>query len=100
MGGIRGSVEEIVFRGVKLTFDLTHRFQVIARVNDDLVNTFSAMPVVDAMSLIEEFANDYVTGSVDLVSTNRITTEHGYVLVLVLQHVDLSILVTFELDRV
>lgn len=57
MGSIRNGLEELAFRGIKLTFDLTHRFRILVRIDDDLVDTFEAMPVYDAMALIDDFVD-------------------------------------------
>jgi len=57
VGSIRNGLEELAFRGIKLTFDLTHRFRILVRIDDDLVDTFEAMPVYDAMALIDDFVD-------------------------------------------
>ena len=97
MPGIREGLEEIVFCGVKFAFDLKSRFRLIARVNDEYVDTFGPLPVTDAVRFIDEFVKPYIGNEVG--SVDRITTEQGYVLVLALVRGAKTTRVTFELIR-
>lgn len=98
MGSIRGVIQEIEFREVTFAFDLTSSYRVIVRDNDQRVEVFSSMPIADAMELIDRYVDNYMVSDVSINRVTRVTTEHGYPLIVVFELDCLTSLISFELD--
>jgi hypothetical protein len=98
MGNIRGDTKEITFREVKFAFDLTSTYRVIVRDDDQRVEVFSSMPIADAMERIDRYVDNYMVSDVSINRITRVTTEHGYLLIIVFELDCLTSLISFELD--
>lgn len=98
-GCTRTKLDEFVFQGITLAFELRSRFTVIARVDDTRVQEYPNLSAFEIQQLLERFIKPYLTSERRVASACKITTEHGYMVVLVIVQGANTAYVSFEMNR-